>query len=108
MRVADGAHAGSRFSLQTRQVEPTAAGEDDWKAGVYEADGVASLAVFHPVDAWEGPPEPDRTPDAAPAGIKIGGSYQQDTAERNPFTGRFDDLMFFDRVLTADEVRRQY
>jgi hypothetical protein len=61
-------------------------------------------------DAWatEGPPEPDVTSPTAPAGIKIGGSFPQNTGERNPFTGRLDDLMFFDRALTVDEVRRQF
>jgi hypothetical protein len=43
-----------------------------------------------------------------PTGIKIGGSYPQNTQERNPFDGRFDDLMFFDRALTAEEVRLQF
>ena len=61
-------------------------------------------------DAWavSGPAEPDRTSAAAPAGIKIGGSFPQNTAERNPFTGRLDDLMFFDTALDAGDVRRQY
>lgn len=61
-------------------------------------------------DRWKiaGPPEPDRSSATDPAGIKIGGSFPQNSAERNPFTGRFDDLMFFDRVLTADEVKAQF
>lgn len=61
-------------------------------------------------DAWAvaGSPEPDVTSPTAPAGIKIGGSFPQNTMERNPFNGRLDDLMFFSRTLTADEVRRQY
>jgi len=233
MRVRDGAHTRSTFSLQTRQIAPDTAGNDDWKAGVYEANGVPSLSAFSnttgitlmgwvkptgpnpglnsttpdpadrfgavglfgllsgtsdghgvralleviqvsgtlrlvalgrrlddgaslvlaadddwrallPVDTWthlaatfdfdagtmalyrngapltstyatdddawavSGPAEPDRTSAAAPAGIKIGGSFPQNTAERNPFTGRLDDLMFFDTALDAGDVRRQY
>ena len=39
MRVRDrGGHV-----LQTKQVDPAALGNDDWKAGVYAATGVASL-----------------------------------------------------------------
>jgi hypothetical protein len=233
MRVADGAHAGSRFALQTRQVRPEAPGNDDWKAGLYQTGGVASLGAFAsatgitvmgwvkptatnpglnsstpapddvfgavglfgvlsgdsdghavrallevidvggtlrlvalgrrvdgrnsftlaarddwrallPVDTWthlaatfdfdrgtmalyrngipldatytsdadqwavDGPPEPDRTSATNPAGIKIGGSFPQNTAERNPFNGRLDDLMFFDASLTADQVQQQF
>ncbi len=233
MRVRDGAHPGSHRSLQTRQVAPTEAGNDDWKAGVFDADGVESLRAFSgateatvsgwvkvtgdlpapnsttpeegdrynavglagvlsgdsdghgvralleliqvdgelrlvalgrrvdggasqtfaasqdwrsllPRDEWvflaatfdfddgtmalyrngrplpgfytraddpwdtEGAPEPDRTSDAAPRGIKIGGSFPQNNAERNPCDCRFDGLMFFDRALSPAEVRMQY
>jgi len=61
-------------------------------------------------DRWEviGDPEPDVTAASDPAGIKIGGSYPQNTVERNTFNGRFDDLMFFDRSLTATEVQAQF
>jgi hypothetical protein len=61
-------------------------------------------------DSWQviGDPEPDVTSASNPAGIKIGGSFPQNTAERNAFNGRFDDLMFFDRALTAAEVRAQF
>ncbi|KAA9134154.1 c-type cytochrome [Marinihelvus fidelis] len=61
-------------------------------------------------DPWavDGPPKPDLSSATDPRGIKIGGSYPQNTLERNPFNGRFDDLMFFNRALTVDEVRAQY
>lgn len=61
-------------------------------------------------DAWNvnGGAEPDLTSSTSPAGIKIGGSYPQNTAEKNAFNGRFDDLMFFNRVLTPSEVQAQY
>ena len=38
---------------------------------------------------------------------KIGGSYPQDTQEFNAFNGRFDELMFFNRSLGAEEVAAQ-
>jgi hypothetical protein len=233
MRVDGGAHPGSRHSMQTRQVAPTVAGNDDWKAGVYSATGVPTLRAFnaaeevtimgwfrmtgaHPnpnsntpdpddrynavglagvlsgdseghavrallevinvngelrvvalgrrVDAgrsqtfaasqpWEevlpreewvflaatfdfdtgamqlyrngeplegfttvagdpwgveGQPEPDRTSATDPAGIKLGGSFPQDTAEQNPCNCRMDSLLFLDRVASAGEIRAQH
>jgi hypothetical protein len=45
---------------------------------------------------------------AVSSGIKIGGSYPANTSEQNPFNGRFDELMFFDRALGADEIAAQY
>lgn len=233
MRVADPAYPTAGMSLQTRQIDPGANGNDDWKAGLYDSDGVPALAAFGQVggitlmgwvkptgqnpgrnsateapddffaavglfgllsgtseghlvralvevmqvgedlrlvalgrridtgtslvlaadapweqllpagtwthiaatfdfdngelalyrngqrvaatytsvgDPWDvdGEPEPDLASDRLPRGIKIGGSYPQNTLERNPFNGRFDDLMFFDRTLQADEIRAQY
>ena len=234
MRVADGAHPGSRFAIQTRQLTPGAESNDDWKAGVWSESGVPSLRAFagvrgitvatwvkrtgtHPMrntntpatddvfnavglagvltgnssghdvrallevisvndtlrlvalgrrvdtgssrtfaargdwqeehlrldewthlaatfdfddgtmalyrngvaldgfytspgDAWqvEGPPEPDLASATDPRGFKIGGSFPQNTDERNPFDGRFDDLMFFDRELTPAEILALY
>jgi len=63
-----------------------------------------------PGDPWqlEGPPEPDLTSPSDPAGIKIGGSFPQNTLERNPCNCRMDTLMFLDRPVTAAEVKRQY
>jgi hypothetical protein len=233
MRVNDGAHAGSARALQTQQISPARTGNDDWKAGIYDTDGVASMTAFASItgltvmgwvkptgtnpglnsntpdptdsfgavglfgvlagdsdghgvrallevidvsgtlrlaalgrrldggnalvlatdddwrsllphaawthlaatfnfddgtmtlyrngvplaatytsasDQWSvrGAPEPDRTSASRPAGIKIGGSFPQNTAERNPFSGRLDDLMFFNVALSTDEVRQQY
>lgn len=233
MRVADNAYAGSGHALQTRQVNASLQGNDDWKAGVYDGDGVVSLGRFGraagitlmgwvkptgsnpgadstttaagdsynsiglfgllsgasdghavralvelitvsgtmrlvalgrridagdshvlaaaadwrtllPDDTWThlsatfdfdagtmalyrnglplaasytaggdrwavaGGVEPDVTSAAPPAGIKIGGSYPQNSQEKNAFTGRFDDLMFFDRALTAPEISAQF
>jgi hypothetical protein len=233
MRVEDPAHPGSRRSMQTQQVNPAVAGNDDWKAGVYAAGGVPTLRAFNatdqatvmgwfkmtgahpnpnsntadpadrynavglagvlsgdseghavrallevinvngelrvvalgrridgassqtfaasqpwdtvlPRDEWvflaatfdfddgtmalyrngeplegfytvagdpwgvAGEPEPDRTSATDPAGIKLGGSFPQDTAEQNPCNCRMDSLLFLDRVASAGEIRAQH
>jgi glucose/arabinose dehydrogenase len=232
MRVPDGAHRGSTTSIQLGQVNPTVAGNDDWKAGIYRATGVRSLAAFNgvtgttvmawvkmtgvnpspdsntadpadrygavgltgilsgdsdghavrallelinvsgelrlvalgrridggssqtfaasapwqtllPPDTWvslaatfdfntgamalykDGRPVPGfyvlpgdpwgvagpgRHPTSAtdPRGIKIGGSFPQDTLERNPCNCRMDSLMFLDRAISPREVQQQY
>ncbi|OLF16822.1 hypothetical protein BU204_14935 [Actinophytocola xanthii] len=61
-------------------------------------------------DPWAvtGPPEPDRASPTDPAGIKIGGSFPQDTLERNPCDCRMDGLMFLDRAVSPVEVWAQY
>ena len=61
-------------------------------------------------DPWdlEGPPEPDRTSATDPRGIKIGGSFPQNTRERNPCNCRMDGLMFLDRAVTPREAGLQY
>lgn len=233
MRVADGAFPGSTRSLQTKQVSPDTASNDDWKAGIFDADGVESLDAFagaeavtvmgwfkpmdeHPrpnsntansddrfnatglagvlsgdsdghgvralleiIDVrgeqrlvalgrrldgrssmifaasedWEelvprdewthlvatfdfdagemalfrngerldgfytaggdpwgvgGGDGPYATSPTLPTGIKIGGSYPQNTREQNPCTCRMDALMFLDRVPTDAEIAAQY
>ncbi len=61
-------------------------------------------------DPWAvaGDPEPDLTSATDPRGIKIGGSFPQNTEERNPCNCRFDGLMFLNRVVTPGEVFGQY
>lgn len=49
MRVGDPAYGASRHSLQTQQLNPTTSGNDDWKAGIYQTNGVASLNAFSSV-----------------------------------------------------------
>ncbi|MET0135531.1 MAG: PQQ-dependent sugar dehydrogenase, partial [Kibdelosporangium sp.] len=46
-RVQDGAFRDSRYSVQTKQVNPAAAGNDDWKAGTYSAAGVPTMTAFN-------------------------------------------------------------
>lgn len=61
-------------------------------------------------DPWlvNGDPEPDVTTASDPRGIKIGGSFPQNTVERNPCNCRMDELMFYDRALTPKEIQHQY
>jgi hypothetical protein len=70
------------------------------------------LAGFYtlPGDPWGlvGPPEPDFTSATDPRGIKIGGSFPQNTRETNPCNYRMDSLMFLDRAATRGEVRAQH
>ncbi|WP_265522158.1 PQQ-dependent sugar dehydrogenase [Oerskovia flava] len=227
MRVVDRAYPGAGEALQTQQMSPRTVSNDDWKAGVYDPDGVDSLGAFADTDeisvmGWfkptgelpalnSGTANPDdrygaiglagvltgtsdghavrallevitvggelklvalgRRVDGAgswtfaadlpwdeilergrwvhlaatfdfaggemrlfmngeelegeytssanpwgsgstsptdPAGIKIGGSYPQNTRESNPFTGRMDDLMFLDVAPTPEQVAAQY
>lgn len=53
-------------------------------------------------------PGPHVTTATDPRGIKIGGSFPQNTLERNPCDCRMDALMFLDRSLSAREVANQY
>ncbi|MDH6462930.1 hypothetical protein M2302_003115 [Micromonospora sp. A200] len=232
MRVAEHAYPGSGNALQTRQVNPAAAGNDDWKAGIWSASGVRTLRAFSGVEGttvmgWfkremDGPalnsttgnpadrfnaiglagvltgdsdghgvrallelidvngelrlvalgrrldggnsqtfaasedwrtllpkgewvhlaatfdfttgamalyrngqpvdgfytrtddpwlvsgPGPHVTTASDPRGIKIGGSFPQDTLERNPCDCRMDALMFLDSVASATDVEKQY
>ena len=71
---------------------------------------VKTLPPRPPGDPWNlagaaAADSPPRASPTTPAGIKIGGSFPQNTRERNPFDGRFDDLLFFDHNLSAAEIR---
>lgn len=61
-------------------------------------------------DPWAvaGEPEPDLTSATDPRGIKIGGSFPQNTREGNPCNCRLDNLMFLDRAAHPMEVLLQY
>ncbi|AXB47436.1 hypothetical protein [Amycolatopsis albispora] len=62
-----------------------------------------------PGDPWElGGPGPHVSSPTDPRGIKIGGSFPQDTREANPCDCGFDSLMFLDRAVTRWEVLAQY
>lgn len=61
-------------------------------------------------DPWSlaGEPEPDLASPTDPRGIKIGGSFPQNTREANPCNCRMDDLLFLDRAATPGQVRGEY
>jgi hypothetical protein len=60
-------------------------------------------------DPWQvAGPGPHVTTATDPRGIKIGGSFPQNTVERNPCDCRMDALMFVDRSLSARDVAHQY
>lgn len=63
-----------------------------------------------PGDPWslEGEPEPDLASPTDPRGIKIGGSYPQNTREGNACNCRMDSLMFLDRAVRPWEVSLQH
>jgi len=83
---------------------------DDGTMRLYKNGRPLAGSYVLPGDPWgvSGPPEPDRTSATDPRGIKIGGSFPQNTEEKNPCDCRMDSLMFLDRVVTAREVRQQY
>jgi len=69
------------------------------------------LSGFYTVagDPWGvAGPGPHPTSPTDPRGIKIGGSFPQNTQERNPCNCRMDSLMFLDRVVHPIEVELQY
>jgi hypothetical protein len=62
-----------------------------------------------PGDPWGiAGPGPHVTSATDPRGIKIGGSFPQNTQERNPCNCRMDSVMFLDRVARPREIRAQY
>jgi hypothetical protein len=60
------------------------------------------------VSAWQRTPGTDYTSSTNAGGIKIGGSYPDNSQEFNPFNGRIDELMFFNKTLSAAEVLSQF
>jgi hypothetical protein len=83
---------------------------DDGTMALYRNGKLLAASYTASEDNWLliGDPEPDVTSASDPAGIKVGGSFPQNTAEKNAFNGRFDDLMIFRRALTAPEVQAQF
>jgi glucose/arabinose dehydrogenase len=53
-------------------------------------------------------PGPHPTSATDPRGIKLGGSFPQNTQERNPCNCRMDSIMFLNRVVTPVEVLLQH
>jgi Glucose / Sorbosone dehydrogenase/Concanavalin A-like lectin/glucanases superfamily len=108
----------------------TFAAEEDWRTLLPRGEWVHLAATFdfnagtmalykngRPIpgfytvagDPWEvDGPGPHVTSPTDPRGIKIGGSFPQDTSERNPCDCRMDSLMFLDRSVRQLEVNQQY
>jgi hypothetical protein len=76
---------------------------DLYKNGLPLASGaMASLGN------WQLTPGVDRTSNTASGGIKLAGSYPDNSQEFNPFNGRSDEIMMFNKALTAAEVLAQF
>lgn len=60
------------------------------------------------VGSWQLTEGVDKTSNSAAGGIKIGGSHPDNLREQNPFNGRIDELMFFNKSLSAEEVAAQF
>jgi hypothetical protein len=117
-RVDGGASRTFAASAPWQEVLP--AGEWVFLAATFDFDTGAmalyrngkALPGFYTAtgDPWQlaGAPEPDRTSAVDSRGIKIGGSFPQNTGEQNPCDCRMDELMFLDRVVTPAEVWLQY
>lgn len=60
------------------------------------------------VRSWLSTGADSHTSNTAAGGIKIGGSHPNNLTEQNPFNGRIDELMFFNKALSADEVAQQF
>ncbi|GAB3814803.1 hypothetical protein GCM10028820_11380 [Tessaracoccus terricola] len=51
MRVADAAYPGAGRALLTQQMSPTEQSNDDWKAGIHDANGVETLSGLAGLDS---------------------------------------------------------
>ncbi|GLZ31035.1 hypothetical protein Lesp02_32240 [Lentzea sp. NBRC 105346] len=83
---------------------------DTGEIGLYRNGKPVEGYYAVPGDPWAlaGDPEPDLASATDPLGIKIGGSYPQNTRETNACNCRMDSLMFLDRAVSKWEVALQY
>jgi hypothetical protein len=109
----------------------TFAASEDWQTLLPQTEWVFLAATFNfdtgamalykngrpidgfsvlPGDPWQlkDTPGPHLSSPTDPRGIKIAGSFPQNTREGNPCTCRFDGLMFLDRAVRPWEVFGQY
>lgn len=105
----------------------TFAAQQDWRELLPQGEWVHLAATFdyttgemalyrngEPVPGFyvqDGDPwQVDGSPTSAtnPRGIKIGGSYPQNSQEKNPCNCRMDSLMFLDKAADADTIAEQY
>ena len=107
--------ASQTFAADADWRDPAAAGEWVLLAATFDFDtgtmalyrnGRAAGRLLHryrrPVAARR--PRTARHLATDPRGIKIGGSFPQNTRERNPCDCRMDSLMFLDRAVSAAQV----
>ncbi len=71
-------------------------------------NGVLLEAGESNVAAWQLTAGEDRTSATNSGGIKIGGSFPNNLQEQNPFNGRIDELMAFDKALLPRDVYALY
>ncbi|MEV8319296.1 LamG-like jellyroll fold domain-containing protein [Streptomyces sp. NPDC059900] len=83
---------------------------DTGEMALYRNGRALSGSYVRDGDPWAlaGEPEPDVASLTDPRGIKIGGSFPQNTREANPCNCRMDDLLFLDRAATPGQVRAEY
>jgi len=82
----------------------------DFDLGVIELykNGQPLASSDADTESWGVTPSVNFTSSTNAGGIKIGGSYPDNSQERNPFNGRIDELMFFNKTLSASEVAAQF
>lgn len=80
------------------------------KMALYRNGQPVSGFYATPGDPWglNASPAPHYSSATDPAGIKIGGSYPQNTKEFNACNCRFDSIMFLDRAVPSGEIVAQY
>lgn len=71
-------------------------------------NGLPLAAAPASIDNWETTSGTDAVSATAAGGIKLGGSFPDNSFEMNPFNGRIDEVMFFNKYLSEEEVAAQY
>jgi hypothetical protein len=71
-------------------------------------NGLPLAASDADTESWNVTSGTNRTSNTAAGGIKIGGSHPNNSAEQNPFNGRIDELMFFNKWLSPADVEAQF
>ncbi len=81
---------------------------EDGTIDLYRNGQALSGFYRHDDNPWNVGLEGSSSSATNPRGIKIGGSYPQNTREKNPGQSRLDEIMFIDRTVTAEEVQHQF
>jgi len=80
---------------------------DDGEIFLYK-NGLPLASSVADTGSWNVDENVNLTSSSNAGGIKIGGSYPDNSQEKNPFTGRLDELMFFNKFLSDAEVAAQF